>query len=76
MAFEQVGGKVVAASISTFNTVDDAFEELGSEVLEGLCADGVYDLDTGQKIDVNISTPIITASEDQGVSCNPLEGKL
>lgn len=75
VALEQVGGQIASASISTFNTVDEAFEELGSEVLEGLFADGVYDLDTGGKIDVNISTPIVTASEDQGITYNPLEGK-
>lgn len=73
VAFEQLGAKIVSAWISTLKTVDEAFEELGSDVLAGLFADGVYDLDTGEKIDVHISTPIVTASEDQGLSYNPLE---
>jgi hypothetical protein len=76
VALEQVGDQVVSASISTFNTVDEAFEELGSDVLEGRFADGVYDQDTGEKIDVHISTPIVTASEDQDVTYNPLSGDL
>lgn len=73
VALQQVGGQVVSASISTFSTVDDAFQELGSDVLEGMFADGVYDLDTGEKIEVHISTPVVTASVDQSVTYNPLE---
>ena len=74
VALEQVGGQVVSGWIATFDTIDDAFQELGSEVLEGRFADGVYDLDTGEKIDIHITTPIVTASEVQGLTCNPLEG--
>lgn len=59
--------------ICTLSTVDDAFYHLGVQVLEGAAPDGVYDLDTGQKIDIHVSTPIITASEDQGVTHNPLD---
>jgi hypothetical protein len=32
----------------------------------------LYDLDTTEKIDIQVSTPIVTRAEQQGVSANPL----
>jgi hypothetical protein len=66
-------GNYEDAHLSTFDALDAAFDELADGVLEGLAPDGVYDLDTGNKIDIHVSTPIVTASEDQGATVNPLD---
>jgi hypothetical protein len=42
-------------------------------VLDGYATNGVYDLETGKKIDVHVSIPIVTRSEDQGVTANWLD---
>jgi hypothetical protein len=61
------------AHLSTFDDLDGAFDALADSILEGDAPDGVYDLDTGTKIDIHVSTPVVTASQDQGVTVNPLE---
>jgi hypothetical protein len=58
--------------VTTWATVDEAFADLGDQVLDGECVDAVYDLDTGERIGIHVSTPIVTRSEDQGVMINPL----
>jgi hypothetical protein len=58
--------------VTTWATVDDAFADLADQVLDGECVDAVYDLDTGERIEIHVSTPIVTRSEDQGVMVNPL----
>jgi hypothetical protein len=62
----------VGAKIALFATEAAAFEFLGESVLNGYSADGVYDLDTAEKIDVHVSTPIVTRAEGQGITANPL----
>jgi hypothetical protein len=54
--------------LQTFPAFPDACAELGNGVLEGYLPAGVYDLDTGELI--------VTRSEDQGISHNPLEAVL
>lgn len=61
------------AHLSTFDDLDAALDDLADRILDGQAPDGVYDLDTARKIDIHVSTPIVTASEDQGVTVNPLE---
>ncbi len=58
--------------LQTFPTFEDACSELGNGVLEGYLPTGIYDLDTGELIELHVSTPIVTRSEDQGVARNPL----
>lgn len=50
----------------------EAFEFLGDSVLDGYAPDGVYDLDTAEKMDIEVSVPIVTRALHQGVSGNPL----
>jgi hypothetical protein len=62
----------VGAKIALCETEQQAFEFLGDTVLEGYAPHGVYDLDTTEKIEIQVSTPIVTRAEQQGVSANPL----
>ena len=62
----------VGAKIALRETEQEAFEFLGDSVMEGYAPDGVYDLDTAEKIDVYVSSPIVTRAEDQRVTYNPL----
>lgn len=62
----------VGAKIDLFDTEQEAFDFLADSVLDGLQADGVYDLDTSEKIDVRVSRPIVTRAPKQGVTLNPL----
>lgn len=64
---ERVGSKIALRE-----TEEEAFNFLGESVLEGYDGDGVYDLDTAEKIDVEVSTPIVTRATVQGVSANPI----
>jgi hypothetical protein len=41
-------------------------------VLEGYAPDGVYDLDTAEKLDVQVSTPMVARAEDPGMTANSL----
>lgn len=61
------------ASVTTHATVEEACSALADEVLDsGRLPDGVYDLDTGERIELHISTPVVSLSEDQGMEVNPL----
>jgi hypothetical protein len=62
----------VGALVFLCETQQEAFEVLGGSVLDGYAPDGVYDLETGEKIEVHVSTPIIRRAEDQGTTLNPL----
>lgn len=63
-------------SIATLATFEDACALAGEEILDsGRLPDAVYDLDTGERIDVHTTTPVVTRSEDQGVMVNPLESE-
>jgi hypothetical protein len=62
--------------LQTFSTFAEACSELGDGVLEGYLPAGVYDLDTGELIELHVSTPVVTRSEDQGVTINPLQAVL
>jgi hypothetical protein len=66
-------GNYEDAHLSTFDDVDAAFDDLADRILDGQSPDGVYDLDTGEKIDIHVSTPIVTASDQQAVTLNPLK---
>lgn len=60
--------------LTTAATFEDACRLAGEEVLDsGRVPDAVYDLDTGQRIELHTSTPIVTRSEDQGIMVNPLQ---
>jgi hypothetical protein len=61
--------------LSSHVAEQEAFDQLGDGVLDGWSPVGVFDLDTGDMVDVHISTPAVTRSEDQGISFNPLEGE-
>jgi hypothetical protein len=60
----------VAVKITLCETEQQAFEVLGASVLDGYAPDGVYDLDAAAKIDIEVSTPIVTRAEVQGESTN------
>lgn len=54
----------------------DACLLAGEEVLDsGRMPDAVYDLDTGERIELHTTTPTVTRSEDQGIMVNPLAGE-
>lgn len=54
-------------------TEREGFEILGGSFLEGVMIEAVYDLDTGERIELHISTPIVSRAEDQGMEENPLD---
>lgn len=60
-------------SYTAGDTFDEAVDFAGGEILDGWVPEGVYDLDTGEKIDVHVSSPVITRSEDQGATVNELD---
>jgi len=62
--------------IQTFSTFEEACADLGDGVLEGYLPAGVYDLDTGELIELHVSTPIVSRSEDQGITVNPLQESM
>lgn len=62
--------------LEAFPAFADACAELGDGVLEGYLPAGVYDLDTGELIELHIATPLVTRSEDQGICRNPLRAAL
>jgi hypothetical protein len=63
------------AQIATFPSEVEALLWLGDGVLDGWAPEGLYDLDTGQRIELHVSTPVVSRSEDQGCCENPLEGQ-
>lgn len=65
-------GEYEDAHLSTFNDIDSAFDFLAESILDGQAPDGVYDLDTAEKIEIEVSTPIVTASSHQRGRRNPL----
>ena len=62
----------VGAFVFLCETEQEAFEVLGGSVLDGFAPDGVNDRETGEKIEVQVSTPIVTRAGDQGITLNPL----
>ena len=70
---EFLGDTRVGAMVLLCQTEQEAFKILGDAVLDGYAPDGVYDLETGEKIDVHVSAPIVARAEDQGVSANWLQ---
>lgn len=60
----------VGVKLALCETEKEAFEILGAAVLDGYAADGVYDLDIAEKIDIEVSTPIVTRADVQGASVN------
>lgn len=57
----------------TADTAGRAMNDAGSQVLDGWLPVGLYDLDTGKKIDLHVSSPEISVSEDQGITINELD---
>jgi hypothetical protein len=72
----KAGDSDASGYLQTFSTFAEACAELGDGVLEGYLPAGVYDLDTGELIELHVSTPVVTRSEDQGVTANPLQAVL
>jgi hypothetical protein len=70
------GGDTDARPIQHAFNWDDDFDRLvedaGGEVLDGWYPEAVFDLDTAERIELHISSPIITRSEDQGTIVNVL----
>lgn len=57
---------------STHSTFKDLCEHAGGEVLDsGACPIAAYDLDTGTAVELHVTTPIVSAAEDQGMSIHP-----
>lgn len=54
------------------DTREDAFEYAGGEILDGWMPLGIFDLDTGIKHDLHISSPVIAVSEDSPCTVNEL----
>lgn len=56
-------------------TFEEACDELADEILDHGCGKdlAVYDLETGERIELHVSTPIVMRAEDQGVMENPLD---
>lgn len=56
---------------------DDDFDEVcksaANDVFEDWWPEAVFDLDTGERIEIHMSNPIITRSEDQGTMVNVLQ---
>lgn len=63
----------VSVKIALCETEQEAFDVLGTSVLDGYAPDGVYDLHTAEKIDIEVSTPIVTRAKVQGVGVNWLQ---
>jgi hypothetical protein len=59
--------------ITTHATFADACSCASDEVLDGWDPHAVFDLDTGELINLHIASPVVTRSEDQGVLVNPVE---
>lgn len=55
------------------DTFDETVEGAGGEILDGWSPEAVFDLDTGERIEVHVSSPVVTRSEDQGAMINVLE---
>lgn len=64
------GGEEVA--FVTRDDLAELFEFAGSEVLEGWIPFAIFDLNDGTLIDVHVTTPVVSAAEDQGITENPL----
>lgn len=64
------GGNVI---LDWGDTFEEAVADAGSHILDGLHVEGVYDLDTGQKVEVTMNTPVVMRSEDQGMTVNELD---
>jgi hypothetical protein len=67
-------GAVTKVTVWACRTEGEALRQLGDAVLDGYAADAIYDLGTGDRIEVHVATPAVTRSEDQGTMCNPLAG--
>lgn len=61
-----------AAHLDTFETFEEACDRLGSAVIDGYLPEAVYDLDTGQRTDLHIDSPIVAPADDQ-IGANPLQ---
>ena len=68
-------GFVTDARIDTFSMEWDAMQWLADGLLDGYVPEALYDLDTGDRINLHVGTPAVTRSEDQAIYENPLEGK-
>lgn len=56
------------------DTLQEAVSDAGGNMLDGdHVPEGAYDLDTGNKINLQISNPVVTAAEEQGVTVNELD---
>lgn len=58
---------------ATFDSFNEAADHLADDSLDGGVFEAIFDLDTGERIDLHISTPVVTRSEEQGLLINPLQ---
>ena len=73
LAMTENDGPTSENSLTTARTFEDACRTAGEEILDsGRLPDAVYDLDTGERLELHIATPLVTLSEDQGMMVNPL----
>lgn len=54
-------------------TFDEAVADAGGEILDGWRPEAVFDLDTGARIGLHVSSPTVTRSVEQGVMTNVLD---
>lgn len=59
----------VGAKIALCETEQQAFEFLGESILEGYAADGVYDLDSAEKIYIEVFGPSRDPRQGPGLQC-------
>lgn len=48
-------------------------DQAGRDIFDGWWPEAVFDLDTGERIDLHIASPVITQSEDQQIMFNVLK---
>jgi hypothetical protein len=59
--------------LTTASTFEDACRTAGDETLDsGRIPDAVFDLDTGDRIELHTATPVVTRSSEQHPAVNPL----
>ena len=62
--------------LSTFATFEDLCAHAGISVLEdGRVPVAAYDIDTCEHVDLHVSTPVVSRSEEQGQTIDALRGE-
>jgi hypothetical protein len=69
-------GAVVKVMVVACPTKKLCLQRVGDAVLDGYTHDGMYDLDTRQRIELHVALPQVTVSEDQDVMANHFDEPL